>query len=59
MNYKAGQKLQFNVYDTIIEGAFIRTEVDLIIIMTTEDYIKENIGTEQSIHKSHKHKEIE
>ena len=58
MEYKEGQKLQFNIYNTIVEGIFIRTEGNSIIIKTTKDLIETKIGEDQSIHKSHPHKEI-
>lgn len=57
--YEEGQKLEFNIYGTTVEGNFIRTEGDKIIIMTTDDFIKENIGKEQSIHRSHPHKTVD
>ncbi len=51
MKYKKGQKLEFDIYGTTVEGEFVKIENDTIIIKITKDFIKENIGTEQSIHK--------
>ena len=53
MKFKKGQRLKFNIYGTItnIEGDFVKVKDDKIIIKITKDFIEENIGREQFIHK--------
>jgi hypothetical protein len=55
MEYKEGQLIEFDIYGTTVIGNFIKIENDEIFIKVTKDFIKENIATEQSIHKSHPH----
>lgn len=55
MDYKQGQRLEFDIYGTTVKGDFVKIVDDKIIIKVTKDFIKDNIGKEQSIHKSHKH----
>lgn len=54
MIYKEGQLLRFQIYETTVEGKFIKVEGNSIIIKTTKDFIESMIGKEQRIHKSHK-----
>ena len=51
MKFKKGQRLEFDIYGTVVEGDFVKIENDTIIIKVTRDFIEENIGTEQSINK--------
>lgn len=51
MKLTKGKKLKFIIYATIVEGTFIETISDGIVILTTKDPILELIGKEQSIHK--------
>ena len=51
MKFKKGQNLYFDIYGTTVKGKFVKIEGDTIIIKVTEDFIQENIGTEQSINK--------
>lgn len=55
MNYNKNDTIEFNIYGTTVVGSFVKIENDKITIKVTKDFIKENIGKEQTIHKSHRH----
>jgi len=49
---KKGEKVTFKIYGNIVEGNFIEEDGDCVLVKVTKDFIKENIGTEQLIHKN-------
>jgi hypothetical protein len=55
MEYTVGKEIEFNVYGSTIKGIIVKEEGDLVCFKTTQDFIKENIGEEQSINKTHRH----
>lgn len=52
MEYKKGELLEFNIYGTTVKGEFISIDENLIKIKTIKDFIKENIGEEQTVFKT-------
>lgn len=57
MEYTKGKLIEFNIYGTIVIGEIVDSTEKTVIIKTTEDFIKQNIGKEQEISKSHNHHE--
>lgn len=54
--FTIGEELTFNYYGLHHSGTFLRYDEDNpdnVIIKITKDFIKESIGTEQSVHLSH------
>jgi len=58
MKYTKGEEIEFNIYGTTVIGEFVEfdgIDESIIVIKTTQDFIKENIGEKHWIHKSHRH----
>lgn len=51
MKYKfeQGEELTFRIYGTTVKGEFIKIVEDRVVIKTTQDFIPDSIGEEQSI----------
>ena len=59
MEYNIGDKLQFTIYGSIVEGIFMNGKDDFIVIkITRDDDYPRNVGIEQAISKSCMHIKI-
>jgi hypothetical protein len=59
MEYTKGKMIQFNIYNTIVEGEIVSDTDEHVVIKTTKDQIRNGIGHEQTINKSHIHRELD
>lgn len=57
MEYTKGKIIEFDIYGTVVAGEVVSDTEHHVVIKTTLDHLKEFIGKEQTINKSHPHRE--